>query len=120
MKIARRFTRREDELDCRRVIRAALIQLLQAFQSMARARKLIAHSRELSFSVADSFMPTHNCIDRSFSLRLQTRYSFASIAKLLRKSLSFNLAFGMLQIGAFTFTRQPLCLLRQPFERSSK
>ena len=49
---------------------------------MTRARMLITHSRQLRFGIADSFMPTHDGVDRDFAFGLQLRDTRTGVAEL--------------------------------------
>src|ERR1043166_8279224 len=117
MKITRRFAGRKVEPHRGRIVRAALVQLLQALEPMTRARMFIADARQLRFGVAHRFMTADDSVNSRFAFRLKLYDAGTRIAKLKREAFRFELSFGVLARGAVAFTREAFGLLRQTFER---
>src|ERR1043165_2381972 len=110
MKVLVCFRSSENELHCRGIVSAALIEFLQTFKAMAGARKLLSKSRQFSVSITDRFMTANHSIDGRFALSLQSNNSLTSFGQLLRKMFCLKFSFSVLGSSSFAFAGKTFSL----------
>src|ERR1700682_2321644 len=110
MKVSRCFVLRQDELYCRGIVSAALVQFIQTLEAMPGTRALVAHPSHLGITITYRFVALDHGMNCRFALRIEFRKVFANDRNFFVQLVGFGLMFRMLRCGAFAFASQSFSL----------